>query len=315
MQTIRTAVIGVGYLGRFHAQKYKTLPQSQLMGVVDIHPDRARQVGEELGVESYTGLADILPQVDAVSIAATTSLHYALGMECLKAGKHVLMEKPMASTSGEAAELAFLAEANSLVLQVGFLERFNPAFQASLPFISNPQFIETIRISPFKERGHDVDVVLDLMIHDLDLIFSLVTSPLKGLHAVGTHLMTEQTDLANVRLMFENGAVADITSSRISNKAERKFRVFQSNRYVSMDLSAPSARVYSADRTPGPTGGPTVTEESLPLEKGDALLAEITSFLAAIQNKTPPVVSGRDGVHTMEVAERIIADIAHNRLP
>jgi len=313
MAVLRTAVIGVGYLGRFHAQKYHQLPNSQLVGVMDTHPDRRQAVAQELGVPAFADLDTLLPLVDAVSIAAPTTLHHQVGLKCLEAGKHVLMEKPIASNAVQAQELVSLAQAKGLVLQVGFLERFNPAFVKAAPMVANPQFIEALRISPFKERGHDVDVVLDLMIHDLDLVFALVDAPLKSLHAVGTSLMTQQTDLANVRLVFENGAVATLTASRISAKAERKFRVFQHHRYLSMDLGGPSLKVYSAMAQAGEP--PPVQEESFALEKGDALKDEIQAFLQAVQGQSPTIASGETALHTLHVAERIIQDISHNRMP
>ncbi|MDH4121356.1 MAG: Gfo/Idh/MocA family oxidoreductase [Deltaproteobacteria bacterium] len=313
MSQIATAVIGVGYLGRFHAQKLKALPQSRLVGVVDANPERAKQVAQELGVEAYTQLEDVLPHVQAVSIAAPTTLHHALGLQCLNAGKHVLMEKPVASTSQEAAELAALAEKKKLILQVGFLERFNPAVLAVKSRVQKPRFIETLRISPFKERGHDVDVVLDLMIHDLDLIFSMVSAPLENIHAVGISLMTRQTDLANVRLMFQGGITASLTASRISNKAERKFRLFQEDGYFSLDLSAPSAKIFTARPPASPGSPPQIDEETLSPEKGDALLVETESFLQAIAGKTQPVATGREAMVSQEAAERIIQEIHRNR--
>lgn len=310
---IRTGVIGVGYLGRFHAQKYKALPACKLMGVVDGNLERAKEVGAELEVPGYDQIDTLLDQVDAVSIAVTTSAHYEVAMKCLKAGKHVLLEKPMAPTVIEAKEIVEAAKAHGVLLQVGFLERFNPAFQACHQRIVKPQFIEAIRIASFLERGADVDVVLDLMSHDLDLVLDLVKSPLKDLHAVGKSLLTESTDLASVRLMFEDGTVVAMTVSRISNKVERKLRVFCKDSYFSMDFQKPSARIYTGTPDEGAKPPVKFSEELLTFEKGDALLAEITAFLESIRTGSPAVVSGDDGLRAMIVAERVIADIAQNR--
>jgi predicted dehydrogenase len=305
------AVIGVGHLGRFHAQKYAALDGCELVGVADSDPKRLQQVSHELGVAGFRDYRELLDRIDAASIAVPTPSHHEVAKACLLAGKHVLVEKPLAATVAQAQELVTLAGRKRLLLQVGYLERFNPAFVACRPRIGKPHFIETLRIHSFLERGSDVDVVLDLMSHDLDLVLSLVASPVRNLHAVGMSLMTERTDLANVRLIFENGAVANLTASRISRKAERKLRLFQKDRYLSLDLAQPAARIYrrsSADR-------PGVEEEVVDVSKGDALLSEIQAFLASISSSTPPAVSGAEGLAAMVVAEKIIQDIDHNSLP
>lgn len=307
------AVIGVGYLGRFHAQKYQSLPQCKLAGVLDADPVRARAVGDEFQVSSFTDLPELLRLVKAVSVSASTAAHYSLVKQCLEAGVHVLAEKPLAATSGQARELVALAEQRGLILQVGYLERFNPAYAAARPRIHRPQFIEAIRIANFKERGIDVDVVLDLMSHDLDLILSMVNSPLVSLHAVGVSVLTPRTDLANARLVFQSGAVANLTASRISAKAERKLRIFQSDSYLSLDLAAPAAMMYAVERTPG-NPIPNIRQDAPALEAADALLAEITAFVTSVREGTPPEVSGRDGLASIELAERISADIARNRM-
>ncbi len=314
---LRVAVIGVGYLGRFHAQKFKMLPQCELRAVVDRDATRAGEVGRELGVPGHGDdvLESILGQVDAVSIAVPTGEHHRVAMHCLAAGKHVLVEKPIAATAAQAEEMVACARRGGVVLQVGHLERFNPAFLACRPHIEQPQFIEAIRIHSFLERGSDVDVVLDLMSHDLDLVLALVASPVADLHAVGITLVTRSTDLANVRLIFQNGCVANLTASRISTKSERTLRLFQRRRYIAMDLAAPSARIYTHERL-GDGGAPAkYREERPPLEKGDALLAELESFLGAASEGAAPAVSGADGLRTLALAERIIAEIARNRLP
>ncbi len=302
---IRAAVIGVGHLGRYHAQKYAALEQCELVAVVDSDPLRRREVSQELGVPGVAAVEEVLPLVDAVSIATPTSTHHAVGSACLEAGKHTLIEKPLTATAEEGEALVNLARKNGIVLQVGYLERFNPAFAVCAPQITRPQFIEALRISPYQGRGDDVDVVLDLMSHDIDLVLSMVDAPLRDLHAVGISILTPSTDLANARLIFENGAVANLTASRISTKGERTIRLFQPDRYFSLDLSAPSARQFSAG----------AGEEQLTVEKGDALLLEIEAFLDSIAQGTPPAVSGEQGLHVMNVAGRIMEDISRNILP
>jgi predicted dehydrogenase len=312
---IRVAVIGVGHLGRFHAQKYAALPQCTLRAVVDRDAKRAQTVGQELGVPGVERYEDVLGEVDAVSIAVQTPMHHEVAKACLMAGKHVLVEKPLAATVVEAQELVTLAGRRQVLLQVGYLERFNPAYVACRPLIKTPHYIESLRIHSFLERGSDVDVVLDLMSHDLDLVLTMVGSPVRQLHAVGLSLMTQRTDLANVRLMFENGAVANLTASRISRKAERKMRLFQKDGYMSLDLALPGAKVYTALSADKPSAPTNVTEDTLDVKKGDALLTEIQAFLHSIATGAPPAVSGQEGLAAMTVAERIIRDISDNRMP
>jgi predicted dehydrogenase len=310
---IRVAVIGVGHLGRYHAQKYAALPGCELVAVVDADPARARAVGDEVGAAPASDLADVLARVDAVSIATPTQTHHAVGLACLRAGRHALIEKPLAATLSEGEALVAEAERRGLALQVGYVQRFNPAFLACRPRIAQPRFIETIRIQPYTGRGADVDVVMDLMSHDLDLVASLVDSPLRDLHAVGISLVSHSTDLAHAHLVFENGCTANLTASRISAKAERRMRLFQRERYFSMDFGVPAAREYVA--TPGAGGSVPVREEVLQLPAGDALQAEIAAFLQAVATGSAPPVSGADGLRSMELADRVMRDIARNVLP
>ncbi|HKI99551.1 MAG TPA: Gfo/Idh/MocA family oxidoreductase [bacterium] len=311
---IRVAVVGVGHLGRFHAQKYAALPDCELVAVVDADPARAKAVGEEVGAPASTDLAAVLQQVDAVSIATPTQSHQAVGLECLRAGKHALIEKPLAATLPEGEALVAEAQRQGVALQVGYVQRFNPAFVACRPHIARPRFIESIRIQPYTGgRGADVDVVLDLMSHDLDLVASLVDSPLHSLHAVGISLVTTSTDLAHAHLVFENGCTANLTASRISVKAERRMRLFQRDRYFSIDFVVPSARQYVA--TPGAENGAPVREEALQLANADALQAELAAFLHAVRTGGTPPVTGADGLRSMELADRVMRDIARNVLP
>lgn len=312
---VRVAVVGVGYLGRFHAQKYLALPDCKLYAVVDSDPARAEEIGAELGVPGSANLAAVLGEVDAVSIAVPTLAHHAVTMQCLEAGKHVLVEKPLAATLAEAEELVALARAKGVLMQVGFLERFNPVFQICKDRIVKPQFIETIRISSFLERGADVDVVLDLMSHDLDLVLAIAAAPVRNLHAVGKSLMTDSTDLANVRIVFEDGCVANMTVSRISHKTERKMRVFQRDSYLSIDFAKPFARIYQ--KIPPERANPEAmfTEETFSPDKGDSLLAEVAAFVAAIHAGQSPVVTGEDGLRAMTVADQVMRNIYQNRMP
>jgi predicted dehydrogenase len=314
-QPIPVAVIGVGYLGRFHAQKYQSLPACRLIGVLDIDPVRARLIADEFAVEALGDLDALLPRVRAVSVAVPTGSHHVIVRRCLEAGVHVLVEKPIASTAAEGRELVELAEQRGLILQVGYLERFNPAFRAARPRIHSPRFIEAIRIASFKERGIDVDVVLDLMSHDLDLVLAVMAAPVRALHAVGVSVITPRIDLANARILFEDGAVANLTASRISAKAERKLRVFQRDAYFSLDLAAPSTRIFTVERAAGERPQHAFREEAPSLEPADALLAEISAFVEAVRSGAAPAVTGRDGLAAIELSERISADIGRNDRP
>lgn len=292
---IRTAVIGTGYLGRFHAEKYATLPGSRLVAVVDADAARAAEIGARLGVESTTDYRNLAGRVDAVSVAVPTPLHYEIGEFFLSRGVHVLVEKPMACTVAEADGLIRAAQEHGCVLQVGHLERFNPAVISVRDRVHHPLFIEAHRISPFQVRGTDVNVVLDLMIHDIDLILSLVDSPITRVDTVGVPVLTGGVDIANARLQFENGCVANVTASRVSNKTERKMRIFESDTYVSIDFQQKSVEIRQ--RRDG-----RIEAETLSHEAGDSLRAQIDSFLGAIRNGTRPVVSGADGRRALETA-------------
>lgn len=310
---IRVAVVGVGHLGRFHARKYAALPGAELVAVVDTDAGRAAEVAAEVGTGPATELAAVLERVDAVSIATPTPTHHAVGMAALAAGCHALIEKPLATTLAEGEALVAEAQRRGRVLQVGYVQRFNPAFQACRPRIAEPRFIEAIRIAPWSGRGTDVDVVLDLMSHDLDLVAALVPAPLRDLHAVGISLMTASTDLAHAHMVFANGCTANLTASRISSKAERRMRLFQRERYFSIDFGVPSAREYVA--RPRADGTAAVHEEALDVPAADALEAELAAFVAAVATGGPPAVSGAEGLRSMELADRVMADIARNELP
>jgi predicted dehydrogenase len=306
---LRTAVVGVGYLGRFHAQKHRAVEDIELVAVCDRDAERCRAVAAEVGTAAITDHRDLLGNVDAVTIAASTSEHFALARFFLEHGVHVLVEKPMTRTSREAAELTALADAHGLKLQVGHVERFNPALLSARQTLAMVRFIECHRLAPFKGRGADVNVILDLMIHDLDVILSLVDAPPRRVSAVGVPVLTEDVDIANARIEFTNGAVANVTASRVSTSAQRRFRVFQPNQYMSIDFGSGEVRRVTkvGDWREGEV---PLKEETWNLEKGDALLAETKAFVAAIKENKPCEVSGADGLAALELAEAIGAEIA-----
>lgn len=308
MSKVRCAVVGVGYLGRFHAQKYQLIPEAELVAVCDASADRAQEVAKELGVKALSDYKELKGQVDAVTIAATTRMHYEIAKFFLSNGVHVNVEKPMTVTVEEGEELVRLARENNLKLQVGHVERFNPALQAAQGKLGVPLFIECHRLAPFKPRGVDVDVVLDLMIHDLDVILSLVISPVKSVSGVGTPVLTKVVDIANVRIEFESGTIANVTASRVSQNATRKFRVFQRQQYLSIDFGSGEVNLttktgeWKDDHVP-------LEFESWNLEKGDALLEETKAFVNSVRTGAPVVVSGEDGLVALRMAIDIQKEI------
>ena len=318
--SLRAAVIGVGYLGRFHAQKYAALSDVQLVGVADARPETAQRVAKELDTAAFADYRELIGKVDLVSIASTTETHYAIARDMLAAGVHVLVEKPITVTVAQADELIALADAKKLALQVGHLERFNPAWLAVKDKITRPVFIEAHRMAPFKARGIDVSVVLDLMIHDLDLILPLVNSPISEIRASGVSVLTDGVDIANARIEFANGCVANLTASRTSTASLRRLRVFQHHEYISIDFG--DRRVGISRKKEVGAGDTALDELESPLSTetfqqppGDALLTEIRAFVDAVRAGTPPVVSGRDGRAALDVAlevDRLITKSAKN---
>ncbi|MBV9620225.1 MAG: Gfo/Idh/MocA family oxidoreductase [Gammaproteobacteria bacterium] len=309
MPKIRVAVIGVGYLGRFHAQKYAQADECTLVAVAD--PDAAAReaVAQELGTRALADYRGLLGQVDAVSIVTPTPLHYSIARDCLSAGAHVLLEKPITESAAEARELIALAARLRRVLQVGHLERFNAAILAAEPYLKAPRFIECHRLAPYRERGTDVNVVLDLMIHDIDIVQTIVQSPLLTIDAVGTPVFSAEIDIANARLRFANGCVANATASRVSLKTERKMRIFEDEAYLSLDLQQKILTVIRKRAPGGPAGALPVSIEEQALEPGDALAAEITAFLRAIRDGGAPVVPGEAGLMALETAMRITEQV------
>lgn len=305
MSKIKTAVVGVGYLGKFHADKYADLPNSELVAVVDTDESAAKAIAEKLGVDALTDYRSLLGKVDAVSIAAPTTLHYQIAKDFLQHGSHVLIEKPITVTLKEADELIELAKANNKLIQVGFLERFNAAILDLDTNNVQPLFIESHRLAPFNPRATDVNVILDLMIHDIDIILNIIRSDVKSISASGTPVLTKSTDIANVRIEFENGAVANVTASRASMKTERKMRLFQPNSCVTIDFQNRVMNIYSKGEKEMFPGIPEIEIQESVYENNDALKAEIIAFLDSIENNKPALVSGEDGRKALATAIEI----------
>jgi len=309
METLRAAVIGVGYLGRFHAQKYASLAGCRLEAVVDARPEAASAVAAETGCRPAGDYRELLGRVDCVSIVTPTPLHYDVALAFIESGAHVLVEKPVTETVEQAARLVEAARRCGRVLQVGHLERFNPVVLAAEPLLTVPRFIECQRLAPFKERGTDVNVVLDLMIHDLDLVQSIVGSEIVSVDAIGTPVFSQAIDIANARLRFANGCVANATASRVSMKTERKLRLFQDDAYFSLDLQQKILTVIR--RQPGEVaeGRLPVSIDEQSFEQGDALKAEIESFLASCRGERAVAVTGEDGLRALRTAIAITSAV------
>lgn len=306
---VRTAVIGVGYLGRFHAQKYARLPEANLVSVVDINSQRGRQVAKEVDTQALTDYRQLIGKVDAVSIVAPTPQHFAIAKEFLSSGVHVLLEKPMTGNLEEADELIATAKKSGAILQVGHLERFNSAFTAIRPRLRDPMFIEAHRLTLFNERGLEVDVVLDLMIHDIDIVLSIINAPLKNVHASGVSALSHLPDIASVRMEFENGAVANLTASRISIKNMRKLRIFQENCYFSADYATKRAYAVYKEAESGEDGFPQLSMEEFEITEKDSLEEEIVAFLRSVRTAARPEVDGEQGRRALAVALEISSRI------
>jgi len=309
MEKIRAAVIGVGYLGRFHAQKYAQASDCELVAVVDSRAQAREQVAGEVKARALSDYRELLGKVDAVSIVTPTPTHFAIARDFFAAGAHVLVEKPITETPAEARELIALAARAKRILQVGHLERFNAAILAAEPYLKSPRFVECHRMAPYRERGTDVNVVLDLMIHDIDIVQTIVGVPIASIDAVGTPVFSEEIDIANARIRFTNGCVANATASRVSVKTERKLRIFSDDAYLSLDLQQKIVTLIRK-RTAADGEGPlpvTIQEQSL--EPGDALKAEIDAFLGCIRGGRQPVVTGEAGLMALETATRITAQV------
>ena len=305
---IKIAVIGVGYLGNYHTEKYAKLPDVELVAVVDTNRDRAKAIADRYQTKFYTNYRDVLDQVQAVSIVVPTEYHYAVTQQCLEAGLDVLVEKPMTKKVWQAEKLLALAKNKKTILQVGHLERFNSAIEHAKTILTKPLFIECHRLNSFVERGTDVDVVLDLMIHDLDIILSLVPSPVLKIDAVGTPVLSGNIDIANVRLRFQNGCVVNLTASRISFNPMRKMRIFQPDAYVSLDFNKANVEIYRtvSDDT---YSLPQIKGEQLSLQKKDALEEEIRAFVDAVKKRDDLYSSAERALKALKLADQVVREI------
>lgn len=310
MKKTRVAVVGAGHQGNYHLRKYRLIEDCTLVAVVDIDKDCADIMGERYGCSTFTDHRDLVGKVDAVSIAAPTKSHFATAKDFLSNGIDVLLEKPIAGTLEEADKMIGLAKENGTILQIGFIERFNPAIIALGKFLERPLFIETHRLHPFFPRGTDVDVILDLMIHDLDIILHMVGSPFKHVDATGISVLSNQVDIANARVVFENGCVANITASRVTDKSMQKIRFFGEQGYNSVDYA--KRELTSLHRRFDAQKQPVIGRNHVNIEPSDPLEAEIRSFVHAVRTRTEPVVTGEQGRASLELALEIINRLNEN---
>jgi len=301
--SLRVAVIGVGHLGRHHARILSSLPGARLTAVVDTNAARAHDVAAASGTRPLTDFRDLLGNVDAVTLAVPTDLHREIALPFLTAGVHVLVEKPMARSLAEADDMIQTAAKTGAILAVGQTERFNPAVIAARPVLSDPRFIEVHRLGTFPERSLDIDVVFDLMIHDVDIVLSLVNAEVEAIEAVGVPVLTGRVDIANARLTFSNGCIANLTASRISRDRVRKIRFFQPMAYVSIDYSAQKLEVFRLVKGEGPV--PAIEGGEVTVENEEPLKRELADFVEAIGTRRPPTVTGQDGRRALALAQRI----------
>ncbi len=319
---LRIGIAGVGHLGKIHAKLWKEVEGVAVTGIYDANPAAADVVSNDLGVQCFENYSSFLNEVDALSIVTSTPSHYAIAMQAVVAGKHVLIEKPITTTTEQAEELIELAKIRNVKIQVGHIERFNPALLAAEPYLDDPRFFESHRMAQFQPRGSDVAVVLDLMIHDIDVILSLVKSPVKSIDASGVAVVSEELDIANARIKFENGAVANVTASRISQTPMRKLRIFAKEAYLSLDFGTKSVDVFRLTGEENTSNHAGITMKLGQIEKGNIprniiyekpdvrdlnpLKFELEIFRDAILKDTTPLVSGVDGLNALRVAEMIL---------
>lgn len=338
MQPIKVGVIGVGHLGQHHARVYKNLTTTELIGIADTNADRAKEIAERHDTTAYIDFQPLIEQCDAVNIAVPTTDHYRVAMAAITAGCHVLIEKPITSTIEQAEKLVAYAKEKNVLIQVGHIERFNSAVLTLEGVIDNPRFIESHRLASFVPRGTDVAVVLDLMIHDLDIILSFVKSKPKEIHAAGISILSNSEDIANARIEFENGCVANVTASRVSQQTVRKIRFFQKDAYISLDFHKKTADVIRLNpqiaqmmikKTSGYTDlnkimgmvsksitfDDLILQESLSVKNEEPLKLELEAFIDCIQNNKKPIVTGNDGLEALRVAYQILQKIhAHQAI-
>ena len=310
MGKIRVAVIGAGYFGSFHAEKYARIATADLVAVVDCDMKRAKTIARRYKTEAIADYKDLIGQVDAVSIVVPTTGHYEVAKAFLDSGTDVLVEKPIAKTLAQADQLISLANANERILQVGHLQRFSSAMLALEGLVTRPVFIECHRIAPFKPRGTEVNVIFDLMIHDIDLIQAIVGSTVVKVDAVGTPVLTKEADIASVRIHFSNGCGANVTASRVSLKSERKMRIFQTDTYLSIDFIQCIVTVLRKNSSEMSPGIPRISREERKFAEDDDLERELSSFINAVVTRSPPRVSGEDGRRALEIAFMINESLA-----
>ncbi|OKY75172.1 MAG: UDP-N-acetyl-D-glucosamine dehydrogenase [Desulfobulbaceae bacterium DB1] len=309
MKNIKVGVIGVGYLGKFHAQKYAAMENVELVGVADVVLSAARQVAAACGTRAFADYRQLLPLVDAVSVVVPTPMHHPVATECFAAGVDVMLEKPMTVTLEEADDLIKKAENGRRILQVGHLERFNPAIVAMQDYLTCPLFIESQRVHSFKPRGADVDVVLDLMIHDIDIILHVVPSPLQSIDTIGASVVTGGTDVATAHLIFENGCAANVTVSRVAHDNVRSLRIYQPGSSLTVNYATKEITVIERQTGLTPEGYPREEIIHFCFTEKDALQVELADFIANVRARRMPMVSGREGRQALEVALRIIRQI------
>jgi predicted dehydrogenase len=303
---LAVGVIGVGYLGQHHARIYSTIDSVVLAGVCDTSEEQGKRIASEYNTAFYRDRNELLDHVDAVSVAVPTPLHYEVSKDVIAKKKHLLLEKPIAEKLSQAEELIQLSKEQRVVFQIGHIERFNPAVIASLPYIKHPLFIESHRLSPFKNRGVDVPVIYDLMVHDIDIVLTSVNSPVKRIEAVGVPVLSKEFDIANARIEFENGTIANFTTSRVSKEKMRKIRFFQTDSYVSINYLDHSVEYYTRSFQ---NGQPFIERKELQVPKGEPLKLEIEAFLASVVNGTEPEVTAQDAKEALLVANKMVKKI------
>ncbi len=307
--TLKLGVIGVGYLGKYHAQKYAAMENVSLVGVADVDSQAAQKVAKMTHCTPFADYKELIDQVDALSVVVPTSLHHRVALDCLARSRDILIEKPMTTTLAEADELIARADESGRIIQVGHIERYNPAIVAMRNYLTRPRYIESQRTHIFTDRGTDVDVVLDLMIHDIDIILSIVDSELVSLYPMGMSVVTDHTDIANVQLVFANGCRANVTVSRIAENPVRSLRIFQPESAITVDYGSKEIRVIERDKIS--VGNDLKDDDYLEFcfRDQDALEAELTDFVSNVRNRTKPAASGREGRQALAVALEIMEKI------
>ena len=313
MKKLRVGVVGAGYLGKFHAEKYSQMDDVELVGIADSNRAQAESVSKKIKTNAYTDHRDLIGKTDAVSVVVPTPAHFEVSRDFLENDIDVLIEKPITTTLAEADELISISAARGLIIQVGHLERFNPAILALKDIVKNPRFIESHRLSIFKERGTDVSVVLDLMIHDIDIISGFVKSEIKSIHAAGIPVITGLADIANTRLEFMNGCVANVTASRISTKNERKIRLFQQDAYISVDFANHEITVVRKKNSEKESLIPGMEIKQICFKKSDALKDELTAFVKAVNRREAPEVTGQVGRDALKTALSVMDQIESSK--